>query len=300
MSGFMVLAFSLFLNWIPLALVFLVLFDYPNGLIYSFLLILAAGAFAVSPINENIGRFTLGCRPATTAERNKILGAWKSVTEAIGNSLDYKTKARFERVDLFVSDEKLPNAFALGNNTICVTKGLLNFESPANIAGVLAHEAGHLHFGDSQRLAVALTSNQVGIVSYNVINFGIRIVGAITKAMGNIGAALRSEAGIFAAFMGLICWFGVLMLNTFLRIFYFISKIAMDLSIRAIGRREEFRADLFAKNIGFGQQLAKFLRQIEALDSAPQNIWEVLYRTHPPTAERIDRLEMVDRITMVN
>lgn len=285
------LVLSLLINWIPLAIVFLLFFDYPNGLIYSFILIAAAGIFAVSPLNESIGRTCLGCRPATTEEREKILGAWQAVINSIGNSLDDKTKERFENVKLFVSDEKLPNAFALGRNTVCVTKGLLYLSSPSEITGVLAHEAGHLHFGDSQRLAMALTANRLGVASYWVLDLFTRIFAGFSKGVSNAGMVFSRESGVFISLMGLLLWISAVIINACMRIICFLFKMAVDIGIHAVGRKEEFRADLFAKNIGYGQPLAKFLRQIEALDTAPKNIWQVIYRTHPPTAERIDRLE---------
>ncbi|CQR73269.1 hypothetical protein SOV_50500 [Sporomusa ovata DSM 2662] len=291
MAGFIVLIIGLILNWIPLALIFSLFFDYPQNLIYPGLIILAAGIFAISPINESIGRITLGCRPATTEETRKILGAWNQVIDSIGESLDINVRERFEKVNLFVSDEKLPNAFALGRNTVCVTKGLLNLSATSSIAGVLAHEAGHLHFGDSQRLAIAITVNQLGILAYNVLNLLARIVNGLGQGSVCIGSGFsRSGGGVFAM-IGAIWSLFALVARLILQAFCFVSQLSMDLSIKAVGRNEEFRADLFAKNIGYGQPLAKFLRRIEALESAPQNIWQVLYRTHPPTAERIDRLE---------
>jgi hypothetical protein len=73
MAGFLILCVCLFLDWFPLAVLGLICFDYPNGLIYSALLMIAAGIFAISPVNEKIGRAVLGCRPATTEEhRGKI------------------------------------------------------------------------------------------------------------------------------------------------------------------------------------------------------------------------------------
>jgi heat shock protein HtpX len=291
--GLPILILCLFLNWIPLAVVFTIFFDVPNGLIIALVCVAIGGAFAISPLNETIGRTSLGCRPATTEEKKKILGAWKSVTTAIGKSLDNKTKERFENVELFVSDEKLPNAFALGRKTVCVTKGLLKLSSPAEITGVLAHEAGHIHFGDSQRLAMALTANRLGVASYKVLDTISRIFGGVTQGVSNIGSYFGSS-GVFVSLMGVILWLFATIIQLCIKIICYIFKIAVDVGIHAVGRSEEFRADEFAKNIGFGQPLAKFLRQIEAMDESPQNIWQVLYRTHPPTAERIDRLQQAE------
>jgi Zn-dependent protease with chaperone function len=286
----------LLLNWIPLAVVFTIFFDAPNGLIIALVCVVLGGLFAISPLNEFIGRTSLGCRPATTEERKKILGAWQMIINSIGNTLDNKTKERFENVDLFVSDEKLPNAFALGRKTVCVTKGLLKLSSASEITGVLAHEAGHLHFGDSQRLAMALTANRLGVVSYKVLDVLSKVFEGFTHGVSGAGSVFGSS-GVFVSLMGMILWLLAIIVQICLKAICFIFKIAVDVGIHAVGRSEEFRADLFAKNIGFGQPLAKFLRQIEALDSAPQNIWDVVYRTHPPTAERIDRLEQYPEVS---
>jgi heat shock protein HtpX len=267
--------------------------DYPKGLIYSGLLIAAAGIVAVSPAGEVIGRASLGCRPATTEERHKISVAWNMVVAAIGQALGSSAGERFAKVKLFVSEEKIPNAFALGRNTVCVTSGLLTLASPGDMAGALAHEAGHLHFGDAWRLAVALTSNWLGTACYLILDFGSKVCEAFGGGVLQSGRMFASSGGIAGVFLILMAMVVVIVAEVFnlaMRVVSFMFRIAAEVSLRAVRRHEEFRADLFARNIGFGPHLAKFLRQIEALDAAPRNIWAVLYRTHPPTAERIDRL----------
>jgi len=297
MAGFLILCVCLFLNWFPLAVLGLIFFDYPNGLIYSALLIIAAGILAISPVSERIGRAILGCRPATTEERQKVTGVWNSVVAAIEQALGSSAGERFANVKLFVSDEKLPNAFAVGRNTVCVTRGLLHLTGcsldAGDMAGVLAHEAGHLHFGDSGRLAVALTANRLGVASYRILDFWSMICETFARGVLQSGRMFAGSAGIAGVFIILMAFLAVIVASIFslaMRVVSFTFKIAADVSLRAVGRNEEFRADLFARNIGFGPQLAKFLRQIEALDAAPRDIWALLNRTHPPTAERIDRL----------
>jgi len=298
MAGILILGECFFLDWLPLAILGLICFDGPKGLVYSGLLMIVAVTFAISPVNERIGRAVLGCRTATTEEMKKITAAWALVVAAIKQSLDDSTAERFTNVKLFVSDEKLPNAFALGRNTICVTKGLLNLAgSPlgaAEIAGVLAHEAGHLHFGDSGRLAIALTANRLGFISYRILDLLSRICEAFGRGVLQSGRMFTGSSGIAGVFITMMAMLVVLVATVFnlaMKVFSYTFQVAANVSLRAVGRNEEFRADLFARNIGFGPQLAKFLRQIEALDSAPRDIWAVLYRTHPSTAERIDRLE---------
>jgi heat shock protein HtpX len=297
MAGFLILCVCFVLDWFPLAVLGLICFGYPNGLLYSALVLIAAGMIAISPVKERIAGAVLGCRPATTEERNKITAVWNSVIAAIGQTLGSSTAERFANIKLFVSDEKLPNAFAVGRNTICVTRGLLTLTGHSldagDIAGVLAHEAGHLHFGDSGRLAIALTANRLGVVSYRILDFSSSICEAFGRGVLQSGRMLGGSGGIAGIFITLTAMLVVVVANVFnlaMKVFSFTFQVAANVSLRAVGRTEEFRADLFARNIGFGPQLVKFLRQIEALDAAPRDIWAVLYRTHPPTAARIDRL----------
>jgi heat shock protein HtpX len=291
------LCLSLFLNWIPLAALGLICFDYPNGLIYSSSLIIAAGVMAISPVNESIGRKALGCRPATAEERDKVAAAWDAVVAAIGQALDGSTRGRFAGVHLFVSDERFPVAFALGRNTVCVTRGMVHLAAPGEIAGVLAHEAGHLHFGDSIRLAVAISISRIGVASYGVLDFLARICEGLGRGMMAAGRPIAGSSsgsdGIFGAFLCLMAGLAVVIATIagiVIKMASFLLQKVADVSLGAVGRREEFRADLFAKNIGFGRQLAKYLLRTEALETAPKGVWAVLQRTHPPIAERIERL----------
>jgi heat shock protein HtpX len=284
---------SLLLDWFPFAVIGLFCFDQSRWLIYSLLPIAIAGIVAGSPAGELIGRVVLGCRPATVDESQLIAVAWNSVVAAIGQSLSSSTGKRFSKVKLFVSDERIPNAFALGRNTVCVTMGLLNHASPEDMAGVLAHEAGHLHFGDAVRLAVVLTTNRLGVATYRILDFGSRVCEGFGRGVLQSGRMFASSGDIAGAFIVLMALIVVIVAGVFnlaMRVASFTFRITTNISLSAVGRHEEFRADLFALNIGFGPQLIKYLRRIEALDAAPKNIWDVLSRKHPPAAVRIERL----------
>ncbi len=293
MQGILVLCLSLFLNWIPLAALGLILFDYAHGLIYSSLLVVAAGIFVMSPAGEIIVRISSGCRPATRDEWQKMEPAWESVLSAIGQTLESRAGERFANIKLFVRDDKFPDAFTLGNNTVCLTKGLLNISSTEDIAGVLAHEAGHLHFGDSQRLSVVLTASGLGIASYRILDLFCMILESMASGVAGTMRQPMGSGGIFGAVMSLLAGLAMIaasIASIILRMASIAFKAVIDLGMGAVGRSEEFRADLFAGNIGFGQQLAKFLRRIEAMDPVPKGIRAVLQRSHPPVAVRIDRL----------
>lgn len=65
----------------------------------------------------------------------------------------------------------------------------------------------------------------------------------------------------------------------------------LDLGMLSVGRSEEFQADDYAKSVGFGPGLVNFLSRMQYIEKAPDGLWAALSRTHPPTAERIRKLQ---------
>src|SRR4029077_8048190 len=67
---------------------------------------------------------------------------------------------------VFISENPQPNAFATGRNpehaAVCVTSGLLARVSKEELAGVVAHELGHLRNRD--RLTMTITAVMAGAI----------------------------------------------------------------------------------------------------------------------------------------
>lgn len=197
-------------------------------------------------------------------------------------------KAGIPMPKLFIVPTKSPNAFATGRDpehaTVAVTQGILQLLSKEELAGVLAHELTHVRNRDTLTQAVAGT-----------------IAGAIT-------------------FIGRILTFGAMYYpvtrddrrggNPLSILFLIIlAPIAATLIQLAISRTREFAADLGSAEItGNPLALASALEKLEAMgQQIPMNGnpamspllivnplstqgLQSLFRTHPPTAERIRRL----------
>jgi heat shock protein HtpX len=75
---------------------------------------------------------------------------------------------------VYIMDNPQPNAFATGRNpenaAVAATTGLLQTLSPAEIAGVMAHELAHIKNRDT--LVMTLTATLAGAVSM-LANFGL-------------------------------------------------------------------------------------------------------------------------------
>jgi heat shock protein HtpX len=184
-----------------------------------------------------------------------------------------------------VAPHEQPNAFATGRNpehaVVAVTTGILKYVPQDELEGVLAHELAHVKNRDMLTSTIAAT-----------------IAGAISNLpyLLMFGGGRDDENGHPAAQLALAL----------------LGPIGAMLIQFAISRQREFEADrVGAEILGRPQPLANALRRLDALahripmDVAPAaaSLAQVnplaaqgggmlkLFSTHPPTEERVARLE---------
>ena len=186
---------------------------------------------------------------------------------------------------LAIAPHAQPNAFATGRNpenaVVAVTEGILRLVSRDELEGVLAHELAHIKNRDM--LLQTFTATLAGAVS-NLAHFGLFFGGRDDEDSSPV-------AGIAMAIL---------------------APIAAMLIQFAISRQREFKADAVGAQIsGRPRALASALRKLEAgAHQIPMNIAPAvaplaqvnplaaygggiarLFSTHPPTGERVARLE---------
>ncbi|MFW6084403.1 MAG: zinc metalloprotease HtpX [Gemmatimonadota bacterium] len=186
---------------------------------------------------------------------------------------------------LALAPSEQPNAFATGRSpekaVVCVTEGILRALSEPELEGVIAHELAHVKNRDMLTGTVAATLSAAIVF---LARFGFFFGG-------------RDRGGALG---------GILMLV--------LAPLAATVVQMAISRAGEFRADRVGAEIsGAPLGLARALERIEA--AARRNPMQVnpsashlcivnplagggitkLFRTHPPTAERVERLEEMAR-----
>ena len=192
---------------------------------------------------------------------------------------------------VYLIPEEAPNAFATGRNpqngAVAVTQGLLRLLNREELAGVIAHELGHIKNRDTLIMTVAATLAGALSMLSNAAAWGMML-----------GRNHDDEEGShpLAGLLGVI-----------------IAPIAATLIHMAISRSREFSADragasLTANPLG----LARALQKIESLSrrlpmtaGSPTTAHLCiinpfaggglvrLFSTHPPTQERIKCLEMM-------
>ncbi len=192
-----------------------------------------------------------------------------------------------------IVDNPQPNAFATGRNpehaAVCVTSGLLRQVNNEELAGVLAHELGHVKNRDT--LTMTLTATVAGAVSM-LANFALFL-----GAFGGGGNNRNNPLGFV----------GVLLVSI-------LAPIAAMLVQMAISRTREFEADRMGAEIsGRPLWLASALGRIEtaaqridnpAADANPATAhlfivnplhgnFAGLFASHPSTEERVARLKQL-------
>ena len=235
---------------------------------------------ALSPIGEWILRLQTGCKKIKDEETKNFL-------DPIFNEVYEKAKAAdptiSDKVKLYINMEEAPNAFATGRKTICVTKGLLSMPVE-QIKATLAHEFGHLAHKDTDLILVV----SVGNLIVNAIILAVKIFVEIFHIFFNIGAAVAGgdEGFLARLFASLYRFLIMALISTFMWIW---TKIGVLLVMKS-SRSNEYEADEFAYNLGYGEHLCKLLESF-GLSSGAKGLFANLSKSHPENMDRIAKLQ---------
>jgi len=203
-------------------------------------------------------------------------------------------RARMPMPRVYIIPQETPNAFATGRNpqhaAVAVTEGIMRLLDRDELAGVLAHELGHVHNRDTLTMTVAATL--AGALSHieNMAMWGGMLGG---------GSSRDDEGGNpIAGLLGIV-----------------MAPLAATLIQMAISRSREFAADAHGAHLSANPlALASALRKIEAWSQripmtagspATAHLFIInpfsgkglvrLFSTHPSTEERIARLQALAR-----
>jgi heat shock protein HtpX len=192
---------------------------------------------------------------------------------------------------VFIMDNPQPNAFATGRNpenaAVAVTTGLINMLSREEVAGVIAHELGHIKNHDT--LTMTVTATLAGAITM-LAQFGLFFGGGHHRDNNNGFGIISTLAMVILA------------------------PIAAMLVQMAISRTREYAADRMGGTIsGNPHALASALLRISNAShqienpTAEQNPasahlfivnplagghgWDNLFATHPSTENRVAALE---------
>jgi predicted Zn-dependent protease len=104
-----------------------------------------------------------------------------------------------QNVQVVIINEPTFNAFVIDGRRIFVNSGaLMESQTPNQIIGVLAHEAGHIAGGHLAKLREQLARAQTQMILATILGAGAVIAGATTNRSGNSGIANAGAAALSA------------------------------------------------------------------------------------------------------
>jgi heat shock protein HtpX len=245
-----------------------------NGMVLAFV-VAAVVNFVSYFYSDKLALSMYRAQPVTREELPRVYQVVERMTQRIGIPMP----------KIYVIPTESPNAFATGRNpahaSVAVTHGILSLLNDDELEGVLAHELGHVRNRDILTSSVAAT-----------------LAGAITMLsrfaffFGGGDRDRRGGGGLGAIFMIIL------------------APIAATLIQLAISRSREYEADASGAHLtGNPYALASALQKLEAyskrlpMQASPSTAhlfivaplisrgnFANLFSTHPPIAQRIERL----------
>ncbi len=246
--------------------------------------------FFVIAAAMNFGMFWFSDRAVLRMYRARIIGP-DDAPHLYRMVDDLRRRAGLPMPTLAIADKEQPNAFATGRShkkaVVCVTTGLLRLVNTRELEGVVAHELAHIRHNHMLVSTVAATmAGAIGLLA------SVARWGAI------LGGGRGSDRNVFELLLMSI-----------------IAPLAAMIVQMAISRANEFQADRTGARIaGRADGLANALQKLERYSrQLPMNVNPAaaqlaivnplagirgggltgLFRTHPPTEDRIARLRQL-------
>ena len=170
------------------------------------------------------------------------------------------------------------NAFAIGKHTIAVTKGAIESFSEEELKAIMAHEISHI-----------LNYDTVGRLYLTIGNGFFTIILLMLKSIRFIIEWVQYliEASKFAKAFTLVLGF---IIETIITVVMFLTQIAVSIN----SRKNELRADKFAYELGYGEEMINALYLLEKfnLSDNSTNIQKMI-ASHPRISLRIEQLELM-------
>ena len=229
---------------------------------------------AFSPLGEKILRFINGVRSLETKrEKHYLIPLFDDVYTDTRNV--YQNLR--DDIEIGIIDSININACALGKKTVAVTRGAIEALSEEELQGLIAHELGHIAHGDTKAILLMTVGNGIFTILIVIAQIVINVLNSLFEK--------RHISGFLMLLLKILFHF---------TLFYAVNLGQIILSVKS--RQNEYRADQFAYEVGYGEDLVSTLYILHDIAmSDNRKVIEKLKASHPHTARRIGRLEsMID------
>jgi len=233
-----------------------------------------------SSVGEAMLRRQVGATCIEPAEKQRL-------ETLFGEAIDRAKKVNpnlDDKITLFMAKDDTMNACAIGRRTVVLNSGMLSL-SGREIAGIMAHEIGHISNKDTDLRVAIMAGNGVISIWFFLIRLLIMFFSFLVIIFARGGRWIVTMGMLFVL-MGRL--FGIV-LYVSQWIWFSIGMFVINIS----GRKQEFRADEFAVKCGGGKGLAQFLtaaRDEKCADKC-QCVLSHFMASHPEICARLEALE---------
>lgn len=263
----------LFLNMLFVIGIFSGGFVSLGGVLIGILAYTLSLGLALSPIGEAILRLQIGAKKIQKQDYlNRLMPLFQEVYEK-ARLLDPSLP---KDIKLYINKDLSKNAFATGRKTICLTKGILE-SSDEEIKATFAHEFGHLSAKDTDLILLITIGNLFATIFFLMYRWTFLIVGLFMGIMN------RSLSTVLLTFFVDLILVGMMWLWT---------KLGTLLVMHS-SRNQEYEADRFAHQLGYGESLITLLDSFHTQEIYRKGIFATLVSSHPDPDERIGKLQLL-------
>lgn len=254
-------------SWIRGMLRFLHIAATPDNIVcvLTFLTLVAPCLLSWTNPGQRIMLWSMGARRAEGQARDLLEEAFAPVCKQEGTDL--------KNYNLYVIEDQIPNAMAFGKNNIIATRGILGLLEPELLTGILAHEAGHIHNGDT---AILILQTCMGFFG----NLALKFFYFVTIICG-----LVSRIPYISLFAAVLSW--LIAITT--GVFHLVVRLPAVLVQLFFSRQDEYNADRYACELGFGEELYAGLQSVTANEES-LGFFDRIWSTHPITKKRLERI----------
>ena len=247
-----------------------------GGYWYSFLLAFVfysiSLAIVFSPLGEKLLRVVEQVRKLEMRrEKETLLPIFQEVYEKAKEK-----NSELGRIELCIVEKMEVNACAIGKHTVALTRGAIETFNEDALKALLAHEIAHIAHGDTIATLYTVVGNGLFTV-FILINRGFLLLVDLIMTI-----ATRS------GFARIILLLTRLSFELTLLVFMFLMQAVMAIN----SRKNEFRADRYAYELGYGEELVEAFLILEKMQMGDnRKLIKKMTASHPRLTKRIGRLE---------
>lgn len=246
----------------------------------------AVSIFVALVFGEKILKLINGVRPIETKEEKEyLLPLFESVkTDAL------RVCPNLPKIELYIIDKMSINACAIGKHTVAVTKGAIATFTEEELQGVILHEFAHIYYGNTTAEILNKIGNGFFTVYIICVNFFFMILDLLFTDLDD------TDTGHLSGLFRTLFWFIRMSINLSVFLILFVGNVILS----GNSRKNELRADRFAYDTGYGEDLKSALYLLQKISLGENShLIEKLCRKHPRISKRIAQLEsLLDNETL--